>query len=305
MLPNHVPNEEVLQDYIKAGKIAAAALRFGKEQIKEGVKIKDVLEATEAFIKEQGAKPAFPAQISLNTTAAHACAREDDETTFQKTDIVKLDVGVHVNGYVGDNAVTINLDPKNKEAQQLVEASKAARDAAIKIIKAGITPHEIGKVIEEEITKRGFEPIRNLSGHGVGQYQIHTSPSIPNYGNEDTHPLEENQVFAIEPFATTGKGMIHSVGEATIYTLTRIKPIRNTLARPVLERIKTYKGLPFTKRWLTKEFGLPRTHMALQALKQASILQEYPPLVEVSDGLVSQSEHTVLVTKEGVRILTT
>lgn len=286
--------------HAEAGKLAATALAHGKERIVAGAKVIDILDAVEAFILDNGGGIAFPAQISINEVAAHYCPEEGDETAIKEGDIVKLDVGVHVDGYVGDNAVTVYLGD-DEELQRLVEASRAARDAAIALVKPGVTPHELGEAIEHEITTRGFQPVRNLSGHGVAQYVVHTSPSIPNYGNNDTKPLEAGDTIAIEPFATTGVGRIHAKGEATLYSVQRLKPVRSA-AQDVIARIKSYRGLPFTKRWLTREFGEAKTRLALFSLKRAGLLHEYAPLPEESGGLVSQSEHTVLV--EGGRVLT-
>lgn len=301
---NHVPDEETLRKYVKAGRIAAQALNHGSRLIKESAVIRDVLDDVEAFIVKKGALPAFPAQVSLNEVAAHFCPAEDDDTAFKPTDLVKLDVGAHVDGYVGDNAVTVNLDKANEEKQRLVEASKAARDAAIALVKAGVTPHEIGRAIEREIVSRGFQPIRNLSGHGVGQYQVHTSPSIPNYGSNDLRPLLADHVVAIEPFATTGRGMIKSGGTCTLFSLAAVRQARSPQAREALTYLKQYNGLPFTTRWLSREMGIGKTRLALAQLKQAGMLHEYSPLPEESDGLVTQSEHTVLVLDSKARILT-
>lgn len=303
MLPNFVPDEETLQKYVEAGRIASQALQYGKSLIKEGAVVKEVLDEIEEFIKKSGAGIAFPAQISINKIAAHFCPMEDDDLTFKHGDVVKLDVGAHIDGYVGDNALTVNLAPEDKEKELLVQASRAARDAAIAILKDGVTPNQLGEVIEKEITKRGFQPVKNLSGHGLGKYEIHTSPSIPNYANNDNTPLREGHVIAIEPFATTGTGMIKSSGVPSIFSLTKIRPVRNPLARKVLEELKKQNGLPFTLRWLTKKFG-KQVRLVLTQLKQLGIVHEYYPLAEVSDGIVSQAEHTILIEKDGARILT-
>ena len=294
---------EILNNYERAGRIAARALNHGSHLIKEGATIRDVLDQVEAFITKQGAAPAFPAQISLNTIAAHSCPSQEDETVFSHVDVVKLDVGVHVNGYIGDNALTVNLDKENVEKERLVEASRAARDAAIRLVKAGITPHALGAAIEQEIVKRGFKPVRNLSGHGLDQYQIHTAPSIPNFASGEQHPLVAGQVIAIEPFATTGKGMIYSSSNPTVFALKQLRPVRSPAAREVLEKIKAYNGLPFTERWLTQALG-SKARIGLLELRRAGALHEYPPLPEEGRGLVSQSEHTVLVRAEDCQVLT-
>jgi len=296
-------NPDVLDAYREAGRLAAQALQYGARLITVGTKVRDVLDQVEAFITEHGAGIAFPAQISINDVAAHFCPARDDETVLKEGDVVKLDVGVHIDGYVGDNALTVYLgdDP---ELVRLVEASKAARDAAIALVRAGVTPYELGQAIEREIATRGFTPIRNLTGHGLGQYLIHTAPSIPNIPGGSREPLKAGMVIAIEPFATTGKGAVQNSDDATLFSLERSSGVRSPLARQLLGRIKTYRGLPFTTRWLEREFGPGKTRLGLLQLQQAGILHAYPPLVEEGHGMVSQSEHTILVQEDGCEILT-
>ncbi len=298
-------DDGILGKYALAGRIAAQALAYGASLIVPGARVVEVLDKIEAFIRERGGEPAFPAQVSLNDVAAHSCPREDDDRVFAATDVAKLDVGVHVDGYVGgDNAVTVNLDKDDEEKERLVEASKAARDAAIALVKPGVTPRDLGETIHREITKRGFQPIRNLSGHGLGRWVVHTSPSIPNYPSNDRKPLEAGMVIAIEPFATTGKGMVYSASDPTLFSLVGVKPVRSPVAREALARIREWNGLPFTTRWLSRELGAGKTRLALLELQRNGMLHEYPPLPEEGHGLVSQSEHTLLVTEEGCRILT-
>lgn len=299
-MSHNIVTEEQLPHYRKAGKIAATALQYGAALIKPGAKVIDILDAVEKRIHELGGEIAFPAQISINEIAAHFCPEEGDETTIKDGMLVKLDCGAHVEGCVGDNAVTVDVGGTHAD---LVKASREARDEAIKLVKPGVTPHEIGKKVQEIITKYGFEPIRNLSGHGVGPYLIHTNPSIPNYPNNDDSPLAENSVIAIEPFATTGKGMIYNASNSTLFSQVMRGRPRSQMARDVLKEIEKFKGLPFTTRWLTRKLGEGKTKFGIRELLKIGVLHEYPPLPEKAGGLVSQSEHTVLV-KDPVEILT-
>lgn len=292
-------DKEAIEKHREAGKIAAQAREFGKSLIKVDAKLIDVADKVEEKIMDLGAKPGFPAQISRNEIAAHYCPGPEDEAVFQKGDVVKLDVGTEVDGYVGDTAVTVDLGDNAK----LVQASIDALNNAIKIIKPGITLGEIGKVISESIEKLGFKPVRNLSGHGVGKYIIHGPPQIPNFDTGDETKLEKGQVVAIEPFATTGAGLIEEKGEATIFQLTGKKGVRGLITRQILKEIEKYNGLPFTTRWLTKKFSSPKVNFALRELKALEILHEYKPLPDRNKGLVSQAEHTVLVDDE-VEVLT-
>jgi len=293
-------DKETEEKYRKAGKIAAVALEYAKSLVKPGVSVKEVCDKTEAKIKELGGGIAFPTQISLNDTAAHFCPDEDDDTVF-KEQVACIDVGAYIDGFIGDDAATVDLSSRNAN---LVKASREALNNAIKIIKPGITLGEIGKIIQGTIESYGFSPVRNLSGHGLDRYAIHTKPSIPNYDNGDMTELEEGMIIAIEPFASAGAGIIYESSNPTIFQLSAKKPTRNMITRQILKEIDKLNMLPFCRRWLVKKFGLPKTNFALRDLKNLGILMEYPPLVDKAHGLVSQAENTLLITKEGCEVLT-
>ena len=284
------------EDYIKAGEIAAKARDYGASLIKPGASMVEVADKIEAKIKELGGNPAFPAQMSINEIAAHQMPLMEEDIIFNKGDLVCLDVGVEYDGAIGDTALTVDLgDHKN-----LVDASKEALNEALKLVKPGIEIREIGKKIHEVITSYGFSPIRNLSGHGLGLYQIHTKPSIPNYDNGDKTKLEEGQVIAIEPFATTGKGVIYESGEPGIFMLSGRKPVRGKMTREVLKEIEKYNGVPFAPRWLLKKFSKIKILFALREMRILKMVQEFPSLIDESQGLVSQAEHSVIVKEKPI-----
>ncbi len=289
-----------MDDWQKAGKIAAQSLQFGKKLIKVDANILDVIEKIENEIKKLNGSPAFPAQVSINDMAAHFTPNDERDLKFKEGDLVKLDVGVHVNGFIGDNALTVDLGD-NKE---LSKASELALKEAIKLAKPGIKIYHIGEVIEKTITEFGFKPIKNLSGHGLDQYEPHSGLTIPNYNNNDELELEEDQVIAIEPFATNGIGLVEDGKLSGIYKLVNAKQVRNDISREVLKYIiQEYKTLPFAKRWLLKKFDSFRVNFALRVLEKESILHHYPQLPEKSKGLVSQHEFTLRV-KDNPEILT-
>ncbi len=289
-------DEETLQKYIDAGKIASEALHYGKSLIVKGAKVIEILDKVEEKIAELGGKLAFPAQISLNEFAAHSCSDLNDETVLSE-EVVKLDVGVHLDGFIADNALTVDLSGKYSD---LIKASREALNNALKVIKPGVTLSEIGKVIHETITSYGFAPIKNLSGHGLGKYQIHTKPSVPNFDNGNDNVLNEGDVIAIEPFASTGAGIVEESSPPTLFTLIGEPSVRDPITRTVLREIETYNHLPFTKRWLEKKFGVPKTNFALRVLKRTGHLHEHPPLFDKNRGMVSQAEHTVIVMEEPI-----
>jgi methionyl aminopeptidase len=232
--------------------------------------------------------------ISRNDEAAHATPSFNDKTVFGK-DMVKLDIGVHIDGYIADTAVTVDLSGN----PELVEAAEAALDKALKFIHAGVNTSDIGGVIEDTISSFGFKPIINLTGHGLAQYIQHAPPSIPNKRMPHSVVLEEGDIVAIEPFATNGAGKIHNAGNAEIYHLVSNKPVRHPSARALLQEIEKYKTLPFAKRWLGE-----RVDFALVQLVKAGVIESYPILKEIKGGLISQAEHTIIVTNDGCEAIT-
>ncbi len=286
--------EEIIEKYRKAGKILSQAREQAVKKVAVGESLLSVAEFTENLIREKGGEPAFPVNISRNDEAAHATPSLNDKTVFGK-DMVKLDIGVHIEGYIADTAVTVDLSGNPK----LVEAAEAALEAAIKSVHAGVNTSDIGGVIEDAITSFGFKPIYNLTGHGLAQYIQHAPPSIPNKRTPHGVILEEGDIVAIEPFATNGAGKIHDAGNAEIYHVVSNKPVRHPAARELLKQIEKYKTLPFAKRWLGE-----RVDFALIQLVKAGVIQPYPILKEVRGGLIAQAEHTILVTGEGCEVIT-
>jgi len=280
----------------KAGKISAEVLAYGKKLAVPGVRLYELAEKIEKKIESLGGKVAFPANLSLNHIAAHYTPLPNDEAVLGEEDILKIDVGAQVNGFIGDTALTIG---PNKE---LIKASEEALKEAIKIATPGTEVRAIGKVISETIRSFGFSPIANLSGHQLGKYILHAGITIPNYDNGDRTVLKEGQVIAIEPFATDGEGAVKDGKPSGIYRLDKLSTPRHLMARKVLQFIKEeYQTLPFSKRAIIRKF--PSGTFALLMLEKSGIIYQYNQLPERSKGLVSQAEHTIMV-KDNPIVLT-
>jgi len=293
-------DEQVKNNFIKAGKISAEVLEYGKSLIKKGNSLLETTKLIEKKIFELGGKPAFPVQISCNEIAAHFCVEEDDKMIFDEQ-VVSLDLGVHVDGAIGDNAYTIDLSGKYDD---LVKAAQKALEEALKIINVGTELRQIGKVINDTISGYGYKPVRNLSGHGLSLYNIHDKPTIPNIDNGDKAVLKKGMAFAVEPFATTGSGVVHESGLPTVFMLEHPRNVRSPITREILKEIMNYEGLPFAKRWLTNRFGA-KANFALRELTQLGMVHQFPPLVEVNKGIVTQAEHSVLIDDDGEVIILT
>jgi methionyl aminopeptidase len=293
----------MIEKYEKAGKIAFEVLQECKQLIKPGAKLLDIANAAEGKIREKGAKPAFPVNISLNDVAAHFTPENDSADVIGEKDIVKLDVGVHVDGFIGDNALTVDLSNENGK---LVEAAEKALDAAICTIHAGAKIGEIGAEVETAIRGFGFKPIANLTGHSLGEYELHAGVEVPNIGNKDPTPLTEGMVVAIEPFATNGEGRVSEAPDVEIFSLQEKFPVRMRESRRLLNYVEeNYKTLPFAERWLYKDFSSKLLlHAALKELVFSGALRPYPILKDAGKGLVSQAELTVVVEKDSARVLT-
>lgn len=296
--------EESLSYYKKAGEIAKEVLEEGLKKIKPGVKLLEVAEFVEARIIEKGGKPAFPCNISVNEIAAHYSPTAWDERTFEKGDLVKLDIGVHVNGYIADVAKSIDLGNKG-ENKKLIEASEEALKNAIDMIKPGVKTSEIGETIEETIKGFGFVPVSNLTGHQLQRWRLHGGMFIPNVKIRGGEEIKEGDVIAIEPFATNGFGRVVDQSEAIIFRYLQDRPLRMKEARVILQYAKeNFNTLPFAERWVANLVPRFKLSQALRQLIYSKAIHAYHILREKDKGIVSQAEHTVIVTKEGCEVTT-
>ncbi len=292
--------KETVKSYKQAGDIATKVLKKA-DKIKVGTKLLEITEQIEKLIEEEGGKHAFPLNLSRNNYAAHYAAKLNDETVIEEKDVLKVDVGVHIDGYIADCAKTIDF---SGEHGKLLEASEEALANAQSILKVGLPISKIGEEVEKTIKAKGFNPIQNLSGHGLDQYAAHTYPTIPNTGKGSTAELEEDMAFAIEPFATDGEGWVKEGLEAEIFELEEPKPVRNPYARKLLNKItEEYQTLPFAERWIAKDFTEFQRKIALRDLMQKKCIHAYPVLKEEEGKLVSQAENSFIFDGEELIIL--
>lgn len=293
------------EELLEVGKASYAALQHARPMVKEGTKLIDVAESVESFLKGKGFDFSFPINISINSQAAHYTPSKDDLTTFKAGDLVKVDIGARKGHTLGDCAITVDVSGKHSK---LVEASEAALNDAISLVKAGVQVCKIGAAIEKAVKARGAVPIQNLGGHGISDDDLHSGVFVPNYDNGDTTELEEGMVISIEPFVTNGSGFVQDSDEVQIFQKVFDVSPRSREARQVVEIIdKKYLTYPFAIRWLEKElasmssFGIRR---GLQELLALGALEQFPVLVERKGGLVAQTEKELIVEKEGCTILT-
>lgn len=293
---------EALVALRQAGRIASAARGFGASRIVPGAKLREVCDAVEAFIGESGAAPAFPTQSSRNEIAAHYCPAPGDETSYAAGDLAKLDIGVHVDGYVVDTATTVAVGG-HAAGRRLVDAAHAALEAAIAVAGPRVPVRALSETIERTLRARGLQPMRNLCGHGVARWTVHCPPPIPNCVDGTAGRLEAGSVVAIEPFATEGGGEVVEAGAPEVFRVPVERSDASGLDAEVFEAIRAFNGLPFSRRQL-RRLPSARVEGTLRALWERNWMAAYPPLREAGGHMVAQAEHSLYVSEEGVEVLT-
>ena len=294
--------KQEIEKIVEAGKIAKQVVEYAKIIVKHNMPLLEIADKIENKILELKAKPAFPVNLSINEIAAHSTPSYNDETKAHG--LLKVDIGVHIEGYVADTALSIDLE-NSEENKNLIKAAENARDKALEKIKIEIPLRQIGSIIEKTCSEFNVQPIRNLSGHSISQYNLHSGLTIPNFDNNQELKIEEG-VYAIEPFTTlsSGSSAVKDGKLSGIYHLEKEGNVRDNFARQVLQYIiEEYKTLPFCARWIHKKFGT-RGLLALRQIESANLLHHYPQLIEKSGTKVAQAEHTVLLANKEKIIIT-
>lgn len=294
-----------LDCYQQAGKIAAEVRENTRKKYHVGSTLFQICQSIESEVTMRGAAPAFPVNVSLNDIAAHYTAEPNDQIVVNDTDILKIDIGVHVQGYIADTAVTICYNPKY---EALVKSAETALNEAVRIAKVNTKASDIGKVIERTISKHGFKPIQNLSGHSLEQYTIHAGRSIPNIWTIGTSfNLVSNQAYAIEPFVTTkeGQGVVFEGKVRNIFSIISRKPTKEKEVDEFLEDIwNRFKTLPFALRWMLGKYEEKNARQFIDALIKKRNIHAYPILVEGNGKMVAQAEHTLIPSESSINIIT-
>lgn len=293
-----------IDDYVKAGKIAAEVRELARKKDWVGKTLYEICESVESEIKNRGGKCAFPVNASLNELAAHYTAEPNDPKVLTSSDLIKIDLGVQINGFIADTAVSISYDP---EFEALVQTAEEALRNAMAMVKEGIKSSDIGKTIEKTVKQYGFKPIANLSGHSLEQYTIHAGKSIPNVWSIGSFTLSTKETYACEPFVTTSKGLgfVREGKTKNIFGLISRKKTKNENANKLVDLIwENYNTLPFALRWITKDHDEKEVRPLLDELIKNKIVRAYPVLIEANQQRVAQAEHTFIPTPTGALVTT-
>ncbi|MCC7551050.1 MAG: type II methionyl aminopeptidase [Methanobacterium sp.] len=307
----------MIEMYQKAGRIVKEVRELAVDEVHEGMKVLDLINLIESEIKKKGGLPAFPCNISINEVTAHYTSPPGDKSILKEGDLVKIDLGAHVNGFIADSATSVMIGSGDGPFQsgdksyspekqlKLIETAKHALEVAISNIRPGAELGKIGAAVEEYINSQGFVPVANLTGHSMEQWILHSGLSIPNVKENNKHQIEEGDVLAIEPFVTDGVGMVGDMKDTFIFRFLRDRPLRLAQSRKLLDLIKSdYKNLPFAQRWLEEGSNIRQVKLAMRQLISSRAIYPYHVLREKSGARVAQAEHTVIVESDGCMVIT-
>ncbi len=287
---------------IESGKIAARVLSEIRNEIEPGKRIIKICALAESKIKEYGGRPAFPFNVSINHIAAHSTSPRGDKSEIPEFGLVKLDVGVVVDGYIADTASTLDLDGT---LEGFVASTEEALTEAIEMMQPGTNLGEVGKRIERVIKEFGLRPIKNLSGHNLKRNRLHAGKIVPNYNMRTSDTIEVGEYYAIEPFATSGTGTVIDSEYVYIFGNTGLdKPLEGTTEKLRKYLRKQYGPFPYALRWIgTGNREIDVVDEIKKLLKERAI-RGFPIQIEKKSRPVSQSEHTVYISESGPLILT-
>lgn len=290
-------DDDSIECYRTAGKIAKEALALARGWAKEGVRLIDLADEVEGLIAKRGARCAFPINICINQNAAHYTPSADDPLRFSRGDLVKLDVGVHVNGYIADTAATVEITTSNWS--DLIRASEEALKCAMEMLTPGVSVGALGAAIENAISAHGFKPIRNLTGHSMDRNHLHAGITVPNVPNGSRACLKPGMAVAIEPFATNGIGEVDGNRPGNIYHVIGNRKLADRNANDFLSKIVgDFDHLPFAGRWCSR-FSQDSDSLIKKHWRHRNI-RSYSILSEKGEGMVSQAEHSSLILEDSV-----
>ncbi len=292
---------EVREKLRYAGRVTREAKELGVSLCRDGASVLDIAEKIEDLMRRRGAPPAFPTCISLDHIAAHYSPVHNDRLVLRTGNVVKLDLGAQVDGYIADTAVTVEIGTRNWT--DLIKASEVALDTAIEVCRPKTPTRLLGAAIERAIESYGYKPISNLTGHTIERYKLHAGKSVPNIGGTGGDVIEAGDILAIEPFSTNGAGKVEGRKTGNIYRLLSTRDIAPASTNDFLRKIEEhFKTLPFAERWAHALDH--KAHAHLGRLLRAGRIMTYEALLDAGRGIVAQTEHTMIIDDGGVEVTT-
>ena len=287
--------------YLEAGRIHEGVCEKIKPDVKVGASFLEIAEKIESYIQEAGASLAFPVNIQVNNEVHYSPILKDSRVLTEE-DIVKVDIGIHVNGYVADGAFTVAF---NSDYQDMVDFTKRILKETLTDLKPGMKVSEIGKRLDQHMEGSKYKIIKNLMGHQLHQWVLHGKKSVQVFEDtNNTYTMEPGDAFAIEIFVTDGMGMIKSSPKATIYAMKQQqKPTRDQKVRKMCQEIiEKRKTFPFSERYVLEHLG--HSKIDFFNLKRSGNMMSYNLLVEKPGSKIAQFEDVIYVDEKEVIITT-
>ncbi len=304
-------------DMIKAGVIHKDIKKYINEIIKLDMNLYDLAINIENKIKEMvtydrnnplNGGIAFPTGLSVNNCAAHWTPYKDNKKILKKTDVIKIDFGVHMNGSIIDSAFTFSFD---KKYDKLLESSRTSTEIAIKLARPDMLLSEIGNEIEENMRSYEIElngkikkivPVKNLCGHEINKFEIHGNKVIPiikcPFYNER---IKEDEYYAVETFSSTGKGDTYEDNRNNSHYMIDYKNKKQSDNELYKYIIKNYNTLAFTDRWFDNNIDKKKN---LDILCDMDIIKKYPPIYDIDKkSYIAQFEESIYVGDKETKIL--
>lgn len=287
---------------VRSGEIASKVLKEISQMIEPKAKIIRICATAEKKIREYGGIPAFPCNVSINHIAAHSTSPKGDRSEVPEFGLVKLDIGVHIDGYITDTALTVDIDGT---LEGFTASTEDALEEAIDMIQPGVSLGEVGAKIEKVIKAYGLRPISNLTGHNIKRYQLHGGKQVPNTKTRGAAKVEVGDYYAIEPFATSGIGTVVDSEYIYIFANTGLDTqLTGTTEKLRVYLREKYGPLPFASRWIGSSGKDVDIVDEIRALIRGKAIRGFPLQIEKKNRPVSQAEHTIFVSEEGPVILT-
>ncbi|XP_058449511.1 methionine aminopeptidase 2 [Malaya genurostris] len=301
---------DIYNELRQAAEAHRQTRQYMQKWIKPGMTMIEICEELEStarrLIGEKGLEAglAFPTGCSRNHCAAHYTPNAGDPTVLEFDDVTKIDFGTHIKGRIIDCAFTLSFNPKY---DKLLEAVKDATNTGIREAGIDVRLCDIGAAIQEvmesyevELDGKTYQvkSIRNLNGHSISPYRIHSGKTVPIVKGGETTRMEENEFYAIETFGSTGRGMVHDDMDCSHYMKNfdaPFVPLRLQSSKQLMGLInKNFGTLAFCKRWLDRA-GASKYQMALKDLCDKGVVEAYPPLCDVKGCYTAQYEHTIML----------
>lgn len=277
--------------------------------------IEKKIKSFEGLNNEKNNGIAFPIGISINNCCAHDTYSPilKNNIVINDGDLIKIDYGIHKEGYIVDGAYTYNIGNKNIDKNNiLIRASQDALINAIKNIGIDSNLGEIGEIIQEIIESYEYEennriykckPISYLCGHKIDKYNIHAGKAVPNIKYKYNERVKDNEVYAIEPFVTFDDGSIYlDNNKCTHFMLSKKYNKTNNNLRNFYNLINDkYKTLPFCDKWIQSE--LNECYLNEKNICNINFIDSFPPIYTTNKEYVSQIEKTIYISNEKKIIL--